>query len=141
VFELVLTNPSVTLSPNARKRVFDSRSGGWTRTRKTQEADWFRASLAEHWTIVDPATKGDPDDGWHVVESGWTGVPTTSGASKLTGTAPRVVCCRSMSAGHESENDDVAVGAVGVLGSAGDRPEQDSSAALTSPTAATTVRQ
>ena len=63
------TNPSVMLSPNATKRVAESRGTRVTVTWNAHDADWARVSRALHVTLVDPTGNWLLVDGVQLVET------------------------------------------------------------------------
>ena len=65
--------PSVTLSPKATKRVYETTGTGATAIANAHAADRCRLSTAVHVTRVVPTGNAEPDAGAHVVDTG--GVP------------------------------------------------------------------
>src|SRR6186997_1866272 len=81
-----VTSPAVMLSPNARKRVFDSCASFETVTLNEHSPLRFRESVAVHFTSVVPIGNISPDEGEHsTLTEPWPSF--TGGVSKLTANA------------------------------------------------------
>jgi hypothetical protein len=108
-------DPSVRLSPKARKVVAVSRGGAVTWTAKPHDARAPRASAAVHVTVVDPIGNAAPEAGAHATVTGCA-PPLVCGASNETATGRPSGDCRATAAGHR------IVGPVGA-GPIGESPQ------------------
>src|SRR5512134_3042128 len=110
------------LSPNARKRVADSRGTGRTVTLNVHELVRARASVAAHVTAVSPTGKVDPGAGVQLTETGAL-PPCATGTGNCTCIGPSSRDSATSADGHTNVGPGSGVGAGGADGAAGLAPQ------------------